>query len=28
VRIAVVEDLPRTPSMKVSQEEVRRLFRA
>ena len=28
VRIAVVEDLPRTPSMKVSQEEVRRLFQA
>ena len=28
VRIALVEELPRTPSMKVSQEEVRRLFRA
>lgn len=26
VRIAVVEALPRTPSMKVSQAEVRRLF--
>lgn len=28
VRIAIVDALPRTPSMKVSQEDVRRLFQA